>query len=162
MSKNLIVGDVKQELAGTRRLLERVPDEHLAWKPHEKSFTLGELATHLVSTLSWQAAILSEPEFDLATVPPRRQALASRAAMLEEFDGSAGRIDQALAAIDEDGLAAEWTLRRGDQIRARQPRALALRAFGISHMVHHRAQLGVYLRLLNVPLPALYGPTADE
>jgi len=162
MVKQLIVGDAMHELAITRRILERLPDEHMTWKPHEKSMTLGGLATHVINLLNWQIAIFLYPEFDLSTVPARREALESREDVLEEFDANIAKLEKLLAECDEKTLGEEWTLRYGDRIILRNPRAIAFRTFGISHMVHHRAQLGVYLRLLDIPVPSLYGPTADE
>ncbi|RKP58240.1 DinB family protein [Cohnella endophytica] len=162
MVKQLIVGDALHELANTRRILERLPEEHLTWKPHEKSMTLGGLATHLINLLNWQIAIFQYSEFDLSTVPQRREALDKRADVLEEFDANVGKFEKLLAECDENTLGEEWTLRNGDHIILRQPRAIALRTFGLSHMVHHRAQLGVYLRLLDIPVPGLYGPSADD
>ncbi|MGG3505198.1 DinB family protein [Paenibacillus lautus] len=162
MVKQLIVGDALHELAHTRRILECLPEEHMTWKPHAKSMTLGGLATHLINLLNWQVAIFLYPEFDLSTVPLRREALERREDMLEEFDANVIKLEQLLAECDEKALAEEWTLRNGDHIILRQPRAVALRTFGLSHMVHHRAQLGVYLRLLDIPVPGIYGPSADE
>ncbi|WP_442603992.1 DinB family protein [Paenibacillus sp. KN14-4R] len=162
MTKQLIVGDVMHELTTTRRILERLPEEHMAWKPHEKSMTLGGLVTHLINLLNWQVAIFQYPEFDLSTVPQRREPLERRVDVLEEFDANVGKLQKLLAECDEKSLGEEWTLRHGDHIILRQPRAIALRTFGLSHMVHHRAQFGVYLRLLDVPVPSIYGPSADE
>ncbi|MFD0618657.1 DinB family protein [Paenibacillus sp. GCM10027629] len=162
MVKQLIVGDATHELATTRRILERLPEEHMSWKPHEKSMSLGGLVTHLINLLNWQIAIFQYSEFDLSTVPQRREALEKRADVLEEFDANVGKFEQLLAECDEKTLGEEWTLRHGDHIILRQPRAIALRTFGLSHMVHHRAQLGVYLRLLDIPVPSMYGPSADE
>lgn len=162
MVKELIVGDVLQELAGTRRMLENVPQEHMTWKPHDKSMSLGGLATHVVNLLGWQSAILLHAEFDLASAPPRREALESPAAVLQEFDTRAREIEKILTESNVEMLGAEWTLRSGTEIIRRQSRAVALRTFGLNHMIHHRAQLGVYLRLLNLPVPGLYGPSADE
>ncbi len=162
MVKQLIVGDVTQELAQTRRVLERLPEEHMAWKPHEKSMTLGGLATHLVNLLNWQLAIFQSPEVDLSSMPQRRNALESRADILEEFDGNVIKLEKLIAECNENMLEEEWTLRHGDHIILRKPRAIALRTFGLSHMVHHRAQLGVYLRLLDIPVPGVYGPSADD
>jgi len=162
MVKQLIVGDAMHELATTRRVLERLPEEHMSWKPHEKSMTLGGLATHLINLMNWQIAILQQREFDLSTVPLRREPLEKRADVLEEFDANVGKFEKLLAECDEKTLGEEWTLRHGDHVILCQPRALALRSFGLSHMVHHRAQLGVYLRLLDIPVPGMYGPSADE
>jgi len=162
MIKQLIVGDVTNELAATRRTLERLPEEHMLWRPHEKSMTLGGLSTHIINLLNWKITIIQYPELDLSTVPPQRAALEKRVDLLEEFDASVDKFEKLLDESDEIALAEEWTLRNGDHIIFRAPRAIALRTFGLSHMVHHRAQLGVYLRLLDIPVPALYGPTADE
>ncbi|BFT69546.1 DinB family protein [Paenibacillus sp. P36] len=162
MMKRLIVGDFMHELATTRRILERLPEEHMAWRPHVKSMTLSGLATHLINLLNWQVAIFLYPEFDLSTVPLRREPLERRDDMLEEFDANVTKLENLLAECDELTLGEEWTLRNGDHVILRQPRAIALRTFGISHMVHHRAQLGVYLRLLDIPVPGMYGPSADE
>jgi uncharacterized damage-inducible protein DinB len=161
MVKQLIVGDAMHELATTRRILERLPEENMSWKPHEKSMTLGGLATHLINLMNWQVAIIQYPEFDLSTVPLRREPLEKRTDVLEEFDANVGKFEKLLADCDEKKLGEEWTLRHGDHI-LRESRAIALRTFGLSHMVHHRAQLGVYLRLLDIPVPGVYGPSADE
>jgi uncharacterized damage-inducible protein DinB len=120
------------------------------------------LATHIVNLFNWQLGILRDPGIDLAITSTRRTALTSREALLNEFDASLQELERALGAIDEAALASEWTLRRGDTIMAAQPKAIAFRTMGMSHMIHHRAQLGVYLRLLDQPVPGMYGPTADE
>lgn len=129
MVKQLIVGDVMHELAATRRILECLPEEHMTWKPHVKSMALGGLATHLINLLNWQVAIFLSPEFDLSTVPIRREALERRADILEEFDANVVKLEKLLAESDEKTLGEEWTLRNGDHIILRQPRAIALRTF---------------------------------
>lgn len=162
MSKSFIVGDVVQELASTRRILERVPDEQLAWQPHDKSFGLGALSTHIVNIAYWMTEILRTEELDLATLPEKREPLDSRAALLEELDSHTHELEQLLDAADEQSLAEEWTVRQGDYVIGQGPRAVMLRGFGVSHLIHHRGQLSVYLRLLDVPVPGLYGPSADD
>ena len=162
MTKMLATGDIEQELASTRRVLERLPDEKWTWRPHEKSMALGELATHIVNIPLWMQAILDQREFDLATVPMKGEPLANRDAVLELFDSRVKEVESSLDALDADALDEPWTLRRGDQVVFELPRALALRSLGTSHMIHHRAQLGVYLRMLDVPVPGVYGPSADE
>jgi hypothetical protein len=142
--------------------MERLPEEHMTWKPHAKSMTLGGLATHLINLLNWQVAIFLYPEFDLSNVPLRREPLEGREDVLEEFDANVVKLEKLFAECDEKTLGEEWTLRNGDHIILRQPRAIALRTFGLSHMVHHRDQLGVYLRLLDIPVPGFYGPSFDE
>ncbi|WP_405082989.1 DinB family protein [Paenibacillus chitinolyticus] len=162
MDKQLIVGDAAHELTTTRRILERLPEEHMSWKPHEKSMTLGGLATHLINLLNWQIPIFQYPEFDLSTVPLRREPLRKRADILEEFDVNVDKLQKLLTECDERTLGEEWTLRNGNHVILREPRAIALRSFGLSHMIHHRAQLGVFLRLLDIPVPGFYGPSADD
>ena len=158
----LATGDLEHELATTRRMLERLPEEHFAWKPHDKSMSLGALASHIANLLWWQTTMLQQDGFDMAAPQPPRTAPESRAALLQEFDEKATVLREALAQTDEATLAQPWTLRRGDHVIFTQPKAAILRGFGISHMVHHRGQLSVYLRLLDVPVPPSYGPTADE
>ncbi|KZS43251.1 damage-inducible protein DinB [Paenibacillus glucanolyticus] len=162
MVKELIVGDAINELAATRGILDRLPEEHMRWRPHVKSMTLGGLATHLINLLNWQITIFLYLEFDLSTTPLRLKPLESRKDVLEQFDANVIKLEQLLAECDEKSLGEEWILRNGDHIILRQLRAIALRTFGLSHMVHHRAQLGVYYRLLDIPVPGLYGPSADE
>jgi len=156
------LGDLEHELATTRRVLERVPEEHFGWKPHEKSYSLGDLATHLANLVYWQTTMLRQDHFDVASTPQRRERAASREALLEEFDRHVQALRDALAGLDDAALAAPWSLRRGEQVLLQGPRVGMVRSMGISHMVHHRGQLSVYLRLLGVPVPPIYGPTADE
>ncbi|HET7231072.1 MAG TPA: DinB family protein [Longimicrobium sp.] len=156
-------GDLEPELANTRRVLERVPDEHWEWKPHEKSTPLGRLATHLAEIPMLAMFVASRDEFNVAGAnrwpdgPPT-----NREGVLAAFDNAVRMLTQAVDAVAPDAWGKTWQLKAGDQVFFSAPRAAALRAFGISHMVHHRAQLGVYLRLLDVPVPAIYGPSADE
>lgn len=160
--KGAALGDLDQELTRTRPLLERVPDEHAAWRPHERSMSLGYLASHVVTVLHWQATTLRADELDLATVPPPDGTLYPREELLRRFDAAAAEVRALVEALEPERLADPWTLRRGDQVFFRRPRYEVVRELGISHLIHHRAQLGVYLRLLDVPLPQVYGPTADE
>lgn len=162
MLREILFADLDAELASTRRVLDRLPDERFDWKPHDRSWTLGELATHVTNLLQWQLLIIGQDELDLAVPQPRREALPGRAAVLAEYDASAAALTEAVSRLDDDRLRADWTLRSGEHVISRQPRAVSLRMFGISHMIHHRGQLGVYLRLLDVPVPGVYGRTADE
>ncbi len=154
-------GDLDYELAATHRMLERIPEEHFAWKPHEKSMSLGQLAAHMVNLLTWHQVTLERDVFDLADAPPG-QLPESRAALLQQFDAQAAAVKEALAGTDEAALGDTWQLKHGEAVLMAQPRAAVLRTYCISHMVHHRGQLSVYLRLLDVPLPSVYGNTADE
>ena len=159
--KDTLLMEFDHEMGTTRRLLDRIPDEQLGWKPHEKSMSLGGLATHLSNLPNWGTTILNDPSYDLAAAPPNLSAGSSRAEILASFDSA---VAQTRTALDktEDALAARWTLKRGDQEMFSMPRAAAFRSFVLCHIVHHRGQLSVYLRMNNVPVPAIYGPTADE
>lgn len=154
--------DVETELATTRRLLERIPDDKLGWRPHEKSMTLGELAMHVVVLLHAQAATIEHDEFDLAGPRPPSTPPESTASLLDAFDRYAGALREALAGASDESLHQTWTLRAGDRTLSQSPRHSVLRHMGLSHVAHHRGQLSVYLRMLDVPLPPMYGPTADE
>ena len=153
--------ELEQEARTTRRVLERVPEDKLAWKPHEKSMSMGGLATHLANLPNWGGNILNEPFFDLADAPPNLAEKTSRAEILAAFDETAKRTRGWLDKTDPE-LMAPWTLKRGGHEMFTMPRISAFRSFVLYHSVHHRGQLTVYLRLNNVPLPAIYGPTADE
>ncbi|HYH79594.1 MAG TPA: DinB family protein [Longimicrobium sp.] len=155
-------GDLHNELAGTRRVLERIPDEHWGWKPHEKSMTLGRLGTHLAEIPRLATLVLGRDEFNVQEKRWEGEPPANRAEVLAAFDQAVAGIGEALAAVPVDGWGKTWTLRMGEQVMLSMPRAAALRTLGINHLVHHRAQLTVYLRLLDVPVPSLYGPSADE
>ena len=151
-----------EEMATTRRLLERVPADRADWKPHPKSFSLGNLA-QLVSVIpSWITSTLHQPAIDLAGqqgadagygVPLER--------LVEGFDRNVRDARAALQAVTGDALDADWSLRMGDQVLMTLPRSAAVRQH-LRHFVHHRGQLTVYARLLDVPVPSIYGPTADE
>jgi uncharacterized damage-inducible protein DinB len=159
--KEALLTEYDHEIATTRRLLERLPDEKLDWKPHEKSMTLGGLATHLTNLPLWGNTILNEQFFDLAGGPPNSEARHSRAEILAAFDESSRRTRSMMDKGDAEykGL---WTLKRGGHVMFTLPRAAAFKMFVMNHIIHHRGQLSVYLRLNDVPVPPIYGPTADE
>jgi uncharacterized damage-inducible protein DinB len=159
----LLLPEVEQELATTRRVLERVPDDKFGWTPHAKSWSMGELASHVVNLTKWSAVTMNQTEFDLAAVPPGQanQVAASRAQLLEWFDVNAAALRQALDRSDADYFV-PWSLKQGEQVYFTMPRYTCIRSFVLNHFVHHRAQLSVYLRLNDIPLPAMYGPSADE
>jgi|SRR5580765_1479085 uncharacterized damage-inducible protein DinB len=159
--KDTLLSEFDHEMGTTRRLLERIPDEKFEWKPHEKSMPLGGLATHLSNLPNWGTTILNDVSYDLAAGPPNLTQAASRAEVLSHFDAATVRTRTALDKTDAE-LAAPWKLKRGDQELFSLPRSAAFRMFVLYHIVHHRGQLSVYLRLNDVPVPAIYGPTADE
>jgi uncharacterized damage-inducible protein DinB len=157
---NLLI-DLDRELASTRRVLERYPAGKAEWRPHEKSRTLSALATHVANIPNHGAAILTTAEMDVASRPPQ-PAKDSAAELLDVFDAGAARLKAAVAETDAAKLGEKWTMRAGPRVLVSESRALLMRLMVVNHLVHHRAQLGVYLRLLDVPIPGVYGPSADE
>ncbi|HEX9736218.1 MAG TPA: DinB family protein [Thermoanaerobaculia bacterium] len=152
-----------REAAGTRRLLELVPQKHLAWKPHEKSMSIGRLAGHVAEIPGWAVTMTECDELDLAAGPFYQPfEPASLRGLLVEFGSRVSDFNGALLAARDADLDVTWTLRRGDRVIAALTRGLALRQLVLNHLVHHRGQLSVYLRLLEVSLPQVYGPTADH
>jgi uncharacterized damage-inducible protein DinB len=163
--RDSLLPEYDHEMGTTRRLLERTPEAELAWKPHEKSMTLGELAGHITNIPRWCKAIIEHSVFDMNSVGEdarRRPPPASVAELLANFDTRTAEARQALAAADDPDMLALWTLKQGDHEIFTLPRVAAVRSFIMNHVVHHRGQLSVYLRLKDVPLPPIYGPTADE
>jgi uncharacterized damage-inducible protein DinB len=159
--KDALLSEYDHEMATTRKLLARLPDEKLRWRPHEKSRSLGDLAIHLANLPQWTQAILDKSSFDLDQAPPAAGEATSGAAVLGAFDQCAARARTFLDRTDAEYLA-PWTLNRGGQQMFTLPRVAAFRAFVLSHLIHHRGQLSVYLRLNDVPVPSIYGPSADE
>jgi uncharacterized damage-inducible protein DinB len=157
----LAFADVDQEIAATRRVIERLPDDRWDWKPHGRSNSLGDLASHVVNIVGWLAPILTTDELDFAANPPPPPA-AGHQDLLQALDSHVADLHTALQSLDEAGLSSDWTFRVGDHVVFSRPRLVVFRSFGMSHAVHHRAQLTVYLRLLDLSVPPVYGPTADE
>jgi uncharacterized damage-inducible protein DinB len=159
--KDGLLADFDHEMGTTRKLLERLPDDKLVWKPHVKSMSLGGLATHLGNIPHWGGTILNEASFDLAAAPPHLQERTSRADILTAFDQVCAETRAWMDKTDAEYVA-PWTLKRGGQEVFTVPRVAAFRSFVLHHIIHHRGQLSVYLRLNDVPVPAMYGPSADE
>jgi uncharacterized damage-inducible protein DinB len=149
------------EIAATRKLLERIPDDRRDWKPHARSRSLGALATHIASLPAWVGTILNEPGFDLDLMPPRLDDQISRDDLLASFDDSSRRARAWIDRTDAEYMA-PWTLRRGGHELFTLPRIAALRSFVFGHLIHHRGQMTVYLRLNDIAVPPIYGPSADE
>ncbi len=155
------LAEFDHETATTRKLLERVPDDKLTWKPHDRSMSLGGLAQHVANIPHWATVIIKQPAFDMADAPPRLAEPQSRAEILELFDRTKRDARAAMQISDPEWMA-PWTFKQGGHEMFTLPKAAAVRGWVMNHGVHHRGQLSVYLRLLNVPLPAMYGPSADE
>jgi uncharacterized damage-inducible protein DinB len=159
-----IAAEFRLESATTRRLLARVPEDRLGWKPHERSMTLGRLAGHLAELPGWAKPVLQADELDLGAIPPeaRGASATSAAALSELFERSVAAFVESAHDVPDARALEPWRLRRGERVLLETPRISALRGFVLNHHIHHRGQLSVYLRLLEVPLPPIYGPTADE
>jgi uncharacterized damage-inducible protein DinB len=162
--KDGLLPEFDHEMGTTRRLLERVPEADFAWTPHEKSFPLGHLAGHIANIPHWVDIAIDGSSFDLGdpAANVRPDPPASVAELLARFDTN---VKKARAKIDEQtdpALFAPWTLKNGGHEVFTMPKVAVLRSFVMNHLIHHRGQLSVYLRLRNVPLPSIYGPTADE
>jgi uncharacterized damage-inducible protein DinB len=160
-----LLPEFDHEMATTRRLLDRVPEARFSWKPHDKSMTLGQLAGHLANIPYWCSATLGAPVLDLDALPADARPKggpASRDALLEEFDRKVAAARAQLAETTDSQFLSPWTLKKGTQELFTMPCVAAIRSFVMSHSIHHRGQLSVYLRLNDVPIPPIYGPTADE
>lgn len=158
----LLYPDMATELATTRRVLERVPDDEPHWAPHEKSTTIGRLATHLAQLPRFAAMMLTSSELDVLTTKWPDDTLPTTAERLALFDSLAKQMREHVEAVDWPALAETWTLRAGEHVILHERKSTLLRTLALSHMAHHRAQLGVYLRLRGVAVPRVYGPSADE
>ena len=156
----LLFPDVEGEMKTTRRILERVPDGEEDWRPHEKSTTLGALSSHIAQLPAYGIVILTTDEFDLASVPSFKAG--NTAERLKKFDEVSGELLRLLESLNWDYALAKWKFKAGDRVVVEADRAQLMRTTVIAHLAHHRAQLGVYLRLLGVPIPGSYGPSADE
>jgi len=160
--KDSLLPEFDQEMAATRQVLERLPEQAFAWRPHPDGYDLGGLATHLAQIPEWGTSILRRDQHDLAEPGERPAPLTTVAAVLDRFDRHVTAVRAALIETADGVLTAPWSLRRGGQLVLSMPRIAALRAFVLHHSIHHRGQMTVYLQLQNVKLPPLYGPTGDE
>ncbi len=157
-----LLAEFKHESNNTRKILERVPTDKLSWKPHEKSMTIGRLATHIAELPIWIDRALTEDEFDFATAVFNRESKESTEAILQLFDERKESAIKLIESASDELLNSPYTMRRGEQIFFTIPKKVNIRNIGFNHNYHHRGQLSVYLRLLDVNVPGMYGPSADE
>jgi uncharacterized damage-inducible protein DinB len=158
----LFTDEFEHEVETTRRHLERTPADKLGWRPHQKSYTLLELATHIVDCVGWTESIFGADEYDVDPATFRPCNATSPDGVLKAFDEKVAAGRRALAQATEEQLARPWRFKIRGRQRFERPRVVVFRDFTLSHLVHHRGQFSVYLRLLDVPVPGSYGPTADE
>jgi uncharacterized damage-inducible protein DinB len=160
-----LTAQIEAEHRASRRVIERIPERMLSWKPHEKSMSALDLATHVANLVSWGSMILTTDELDFASdqmknwKPPVAEDVEGVLAILDE---NVAAVKGILEGVSDEDLEKTWTMRMGDQIYSADPRAFAFAHWCISHQSHHRGQLSVYLRLNDVPVPGIFGPSADE
>lgn len=156
-----LMPEFDHEMAVTRKLLERLPEDKWDWKPHHKSFTLGRLAQHVATIPMWGSVTINQDGLDIGG-NPQLDPVTTRGGLLDLFDRHVQDTRAALAGRSDAELMAPWTLTRDGHTIFSMPKAAVWRSFVMSHLIHHRAQLSVYLRQNDVPLPSMYGPSADE
>lgn len=157
-----VLQELLSESKATRKMLEAVPEEKFSWKPHEKSMALGYLASHLADIPNWVTATVETDELDFAASDYKPVNAISKAELLKMFDDSMAKAVECLKKASDETLSGNWKMRSGDTVYFDLPKLIVLRNFVLSHSIHHRGQLSVYLRLNDIPLPSVYGPTADE
>ncbi|MEX6689132.1 DinB family protein [Danxiaibacter flavus] len=159
----MMLPELKHEAANTRKILERLKqaEDKFEWRPHQKSYTMGQLASHIANLTTWITMTINSDELDLAS-SPRRQPLTGFLEVLEVFEKNLDEATKALEGADDSLLMKKWTLRKGDHVILELPKAAVIRSMVFNHVVHHRGQLTVYLRLNDLAVPGMYGPSADE
>jgi uncharacterized damage-inducible protein DinB len=160
--KEGLLAELKHEAVATKKILEKVPAASNSWKPHEKSMALGRLATHIAQTPQWASRIITADEFDFAANSFRSDVAETNEALLELHQQVLDKAVADLSAAKDEDFDKIWTVKSGDKVYFQLPKKVAIRGWAYNHMVHHRGQLSVYLRLLGIPVPGMYGPSADE
>lgn len=156
------INEIQEEAKTTRTALERVPEEKFDWKPHEKSMTFGRLAVHVAEMFSWIKTTMEESELDFAENEEKPFEPKTTAELVEYFDKCIDEATESLKGVSDETFMEDWTLRNGEQVYFTMPKIGVINSFCLNHIYHHRGQLSVYLRLNDIPVPPLYGPTADE
>jgi uncharacterized damage-inducible protein DinB len=157
-----LLPEFDREMGLTRRVLERVPDGQFAWKPHDRSMTLGRLAEHLAQLPEWATITITQSGIEMGPPPPDHQPPATRAAVLGLFDQNVAKARPTLSGRSDAELMAPWTLKAQGKEVFTMPKAVVLRSFVFNHLVHHRGQMTVYLRMHDIAIPSIYGPSGDE
>ena len=156
------LAELENEAKVTRTCLERVPADKFDWKPHEKSMTFGRLATHCAEMFGWTKETLKSDVLDFAAFDYKPFEPKSNDELLAFFDDHIAKAKAILAETSDETFFTDWTMRNGEQVYFTMPKVAVMRSFVMNHIIHHRGQLSVYLRLNDIPVPSLYGPSADE
>jgi uncharacterized damage-inducible protein DinB len=157
-----LIAELQQEATTTRTVLERIPEDKFEWQPHEKSMTFGRLGVHVAEMFAWTQTTLETPELDFSKTPFEPYEPKTTAELLEFFDKCVKEALTSLENATDSTFMEEWTMRNGEEIYFTMPKIQVLRTFCMNHIYHHRGQLSVYLRLNDIPVPSIYGPSADE
>lgn len=157
-----LIAEMEQEAKVTRTCLERIPADKFGWKPHEKSMEFGKLAVHIAEMFSWTPATLQHPELDFATMDYKPFEPATTADLVEYLDKTVAEAIDVLRNTSDEQFLETWTLRNGEAVYFTLPKVAVMRSFVMNHIIHHRGQLSVYLRLNDIAVPSIYGPSADE
>jgi uncharacterized damage-inducible protein DinB len=160
--KDAFIAELKHESSLTKKILEKVPMDKKDWKPHEKSMTVGRLATHIAENVKWISTIRHIDDFDFATRQFKPYTAASTEELLQLFQTNLDNAINDLSEMTDEDFAKVWVVRAGEKVMYNTPKKVAIRGWAFSHMIHHRGQLSVFLRLLDIPVPGMYGPSADE
>lgn len=157
-----LLAELQMEAQSTRKMLASIPDDKLTWKPHDKSMSLGHLASHMADIPNWAVVTIEQDELDFATSDYKVKEYENTAELLKSFDENMAKAVKSLENASDETMMKNWKMRAGDVIYMDMPKVQVMRGFVLNHNVHHRGQLSVYLRLNDIPLPSVYGPTADE
>jgi uncharacterized damage-inducible protein DinB len=161
--KDALLPEYDHEMATTRKVLERAPLSEISWRPHNKSMTVGELAAHIADIPGWAGTIINDSAFDVAAAGQyKRPVYASTSELLSAFDANVAKARASIEAKSDAEMMSPWSLKEGDKVHFTLPKASVIRSMLLNHLIHHRGQFSVYLRLKEVPVPAIYGPSADE
>ena len=157
-----LIGEMEHEAATARKCLERIPAEKFSWKPHEKSMTFGALSVHVAEMFGWTPVTMQQPELDFAKFDYKPFEPATTQDLVEYLDKNVAEAIEVLRNSSDETFMENWTMRNGENVYFTMPKVVTMRSFVMNHIIHHRGQLSVYLRLNDIPVPSIYGPSADE
>jgi uncharacterized damage-inducible protein DinB len=160
--RDALIAELKHESELTKKMLLKVPMEQHDWRPHAKSMTIGRLATHIAETVHWAGEIAANDEFNFAGAVFSGGTAANQEELISILQNNLDTATKLLSSMDDDALNKLWVVKRGEQLIFTLPKKAAIHSWSINHQIHHRGQLSVFLRLLDIPVPGMYGPSADE